>query len=271
MSQQQIRRPGAPRRRWIRLVIPLLAVSWIILALLGGDDPAKPPKRAESPSPFTVGRGARGAVVIPARGERRRPVVVFLHGWGLVGREAYRPWLDHLASRGSTIIAPRYQTSIRTNTRDVLDNAFAGVRSALRRLRHRPRNLVVVGHSVGGVLAVEYAIRARRLRLPRARAVVSIYPGGAVKGMAPIPQSDVAGLPSATQRLVVFASPRDRLVGTAPAQAIHDGALKVAERRRRLVTVDDPIAGKHFAPVVDSAAARREFWNPVDRLLDGLT
>ena len=270
MSQQQILRAPAPRRGWIRLLIALLAAGWILVVLLGGDEPADPPQRPDPPRPFTVGRGVRSALVLPAQGGRRRPVVVFLRGWGLVGREAYRAWLDHLAAQGSTVIAPRYQTSVRTSSQDVFDNAVAGIRGAVRRLRPRPSNVVVVGHSAGGVLAVEYAIQARRLGLPKAQAVVSIYPGGAIRDMPPIPQSDPAGLPSSTRRLIVFASPQDQLVGTAPAQALHDGAVNMEASRRQLVMVDEPTAGEHFSPVVETAEAKQAFWSRLDRLLDRL-
>ena len=270
MSQQQIRRPPPRRRRWLRPFVPLLAVGWILLVLLEGDEPATTPEQREAPRPFTVGRGARGAVVLPAQGERRRPVVVFLHGWGLIGREAYRPWMDHLAARGSTVIMPRYQESVRTSSDAALTNAVAGVRRAVRRLRPRPANVVAIGHSAGGVLAVEYAVSARRLKLPAAREVVAIYPGGAIRDMPPIPQSDPAALPSATRQLLILASPLDDVVGTAPAQAIHDGAVNIADSRRELITVDDRVAGRHFAPVIDSGAARQQFWRRVDELLDRL-
>ena len=269
---QQIRRAPTPRRRWSRPVLALLVAAWIVVILLRGDDPVESPTRPrpQPQQPFTVGQGARGALVLPAEGDRRRPVVVFLHGWGLVGREAYRPWLNHLAARGSTVIVPRYQASVRTRPQGVLNDAVGGVRSALRRVRPRPRSVVVVGHSTGGVLAVEYAVAARRLKLPAARAIVSVYPGGALRDLPPIPQSDPAALPSATRRLLVLASSIDEVVGTVPAQAIHDGAVNIADGRRELIMIDDPVAGKHFAPVVDSPSARRWFWQPVDALLDRL-
>ena len=270
MPQQKMGRDPATRHRWIRLVIALLAVGWIVVVLRGGDEPPESVKAPEPPQPFTVGRGARSALVLPARGGRDRPTVVFLHGWGLIGPEAYRPWLNHLADRGSTVIVPRYQESVQAGSEAALGNGVAGVRRALRRLRPRPRYVVAVGHSTGGVLAMEYAVAARRLKLPPARAIVAIYPGAALRDMPPIPQSDPAALPSATSRLLVLASPVDEVVGTAPARSIHDGAVNVADSRRELVTVDDPVAGKHFAPVVDTPEAREHLWRRVDDLLERL-
>jgi pimeloyl-ACP methyl ester carboxylesterase len=125
----------------------------------------------------------------------------------------------------------------------------------------------VIGHSVGGVLAVDYAARARSLRLPRAAGLMIIYPGGAIKDMPPVPEEDPALIPPGVRRLLVLASPTDQLVGTAPAEAIATGAVKLPPARRRLITVDDEAAGDHFAPALDSAATRREFWERADRLI----
>ena len=205
--------------------------------------------------------------MLPARGGRRRATVVFLHGWGLTGAKAYDAWLRHLTSRGSTVIVPRYQTSLRTDSEKVPDNALAGVRAALRRLRPRPRAVVVIGHSVGGVLAVDYAARARPVGLPPAQTMMVVYPGGALKDMPAVPEDDAAQIPSSVRRMLVLASPTDKVVGTAPAEAIFTGAVNLPSDRRELITVDDSVAGDHFAPALDSGAARREFWKRADRLV----
>lgn len=236
--------------------------------LQGGDEQHT---TANSPRPdpvrsYVVGRGARSALVLPARRRPRRPTVIFFHGWGLTGPRAYRAWLRHLAGRGSTVIAPRYQTSLRTWSEDVPDNALAGVRTALKRLPPQP-GVVAVGHSVGGVLAVDYGARAAALGLPPAQAIMSIFPGAALRGMPPVPEDDPANLPTDVRRLLVVSSPSDQVVGTAPAQTIYDAAFNLAGGRRELLTVDDPDAGNHFAPVVDSRAVRRIFWRRLDRLV----
>ena len=249
-----------------RRLLPLMAVVVTVgaaFSLLQGREPAS---QMEANRPFVVGSGARSARVLPGRAPRERATVVFLHGWGLSGRRAYAAWLEHLADRGSTVIVPRYQTSLRTPSNTVVDNALAGVRNAIRRLERRPRAVVVVGHSVGGVLAVDYAVRARSAGLPPARAVMAVYPGGALRDSPPVPLDDAASLPSSTRRLVVIASPADAVVGTGPAEAIYAAAAKLAGRRR-LIRVEGPTAGGHFAPVLDSAAARRRFWKPLDRLV----
>ena len=244
----------------------LALAAWGTAVVLDQEPPGAP--QASPPRPFRVGTGSRGALVMPARGSRRQPTVVFLHGWGLIGPEAYRPWLEHLAARGSTVIVPNYQTSPRTRSGDGPENAIAGIRSALRRIRPRPRSVVVVGHSAGGILAIDYAANARRRRLPPAAALMAIFPGGALRDMPSIPEAAPEELPASLRRLWVLASNADRVVGTAPAQAIVQSAAQIPTRRRRLLVVDDPAPGDHFAPVIDSPTARRAFWARLDQLLE---
>lgn len=252
------------RRRRLVLVVVLAGSAVLAAALALGGSPSAPPK---PPRPFTVGRGARSALVLPGRGPVRRATVIFLHGWGLTGRQAYGAWLRHLTARGSTVIVPRYQTSLRTQSLVVPGNAIAGIRSALRRIEPRPATVVVAGHSVGGVLALDYAVRARGLRLPPAAAVLSIYPGGALKGMPPIPEDDPSALPQTVKRFVVVESTTDTVVGTTPAETIYAAASGLPPARRKLVTIEDGAAGDHFAPALQSAVARKTFWPLLDRLV----
>lgn len=267
-------RPSArgARDRPRRLAAPavIAVIAGMALAVSSFEDPG-PDRTPKPPRPFAVGSGAESALVLPARGRQRRPVVVFLHGWGLIGPEAYRGWLRHLTRRGSTVIVPRYQASLRARPEAVPDDALAGVRSALERLRPRPRRVVVVGHSVGGVLAVDYAVRARTLGLPAAQAVMSIFPGAALRDMSAVPQADPARLPSTVRRLLVLESTSDDVVSTSVAEDIYHGATGLPEERRELVTIREAAAGDHFAPVVDAPAARRVFWARLDRLLSSLS
>lgn len=243
----------------------LLGAALAVLALVDRREP--PPQAADPDRPFTVGAGARSAQVLPARGPHRRATVIFLHGWGLIGADAYRAWLRHLAARGSDVIVPRYQIGLRTPTPQVPDNALAGVRSGLRRLRPRPQHVVVIGHSAGGVLAVGYAARAAETGLPPARALMVVYPGGAVRNMPRVPQVDPGRLPETVRRLVVMASPADQVVGTAPAEAIVAGATNVDPERRRLTLIEDAIAADHYAPALAREASRQAFWKPLDELI----
>ncbi len=107
----------------------------------------------------------------------RVPVVLFLHGWGATRPRFYRPWLDHLAREGNAVIYPRYQDSFVDQPAEVLGNALAGMRLALRRIDEEPGSLVVAGHSAGGALAADYAAIARTARAAGAGRGVQRLPG----------------------------------------------------------------------------------------------
>ena len=270
VSRRSARGAFDRQRRLAAVAAIAVIVAGVAISSLDGPGPDPKPK-PKTPRPFTVGSGAKSALVLPERGRQRRPVVVFLRGWGLIGPEAYRGWLRHLTGRGSTVIVPRYQASLRARPDAVPGDALAGVRSAVERLRPRPRTVVVVGHSVGAVLAVDYAVRTRALGLPAAQAVMSIFPGAALRDLPPVPQADPAQLPSTVRRLVVLESTRDEVVSTSVAEDVYHRATRLPEARRELVIIREPAAGDHFAPALDAPAARRVFWARLDRLLTSLS
>ena len=164
------------------------------------------------------------------------------------------------------MIYPRYQDSFVEPPPQVLGNVLAGVREALARIDEDPGSLVVAGHSAGGALAADYAAIARSARLPVPVAVFSAYPGRA------LPRRAVRASRRSTRRgsrrrraLVALAGTRDRVVGTRPARRL---ARLAGARRRSLVVVRDPAASDHLGPQRADAAARREFWARLDRLID---
>lgn len=212
----------------------------------------------------TVGRGTQMATIIRPDAGGRVPVVLFLHGWGATEPRYYRPWLEHLAREGNAVVYPRFQESIAEPPPEVLGNVLAAFRLALGRVRERPGSLVVAGHSAGGALAADYTAIARTAHLPVPVAVFSAYPGRRLRGLPfALPEVDPRRIPAAT-RLLALAGARDRVVGQRPARRL---VRLAGARRKRLVVVDDPAASDHLGPQRADAAARRDFWAPLDRLI----
>ena len=237
---------------------PAALCALLLLAGCGGG--AKAPRLITE----TVGRGPQTATIIRPDVDRRLPVVIFLHGWGATRPRFYRPWLDHLAREGNAVIYPRYQDSVLEPPPQVLGNMLAGVRLALARVDEDPRSLVVAGHSAGGALAADYAAIARSAKLPVPIAVFSAYPGRRLRGVPfALPELD-PGRIAATTQLVALAGTRDEVVGMPPARRL---ARLAGARRRSLVVVSDPAASDHLGPQRADAAAQREFWARLDRLI----
>lgn len=214
---------------------------------------------------ISVGRGARGATIVREQGTEGGTLVILLHGWKVAAPGDYRAWASHLARGGRTVVLPRYQGAS-TSPNEVLGNALAGVRSALR-VVGMPSAMVVAGHSAGAALAADYAGSAEAEGLPVPDAVFAVYPGRAILGYPEgIPAVDPSRIDPST-RLVALSSPTDTVVGELPAADLLSGAVNVPANRKRLIIVTSPRAGDHYAPSGSDSAVRKAFWAPLDRLI----
>ncbi len=213
---------------------------------------------------YATGGEGPGAVTVirPAGAEGPLPPVIFLHGWGATEPRFYRPWLEHLARAGNAVVYPRYQDSFAEPPAQVLGNALVGIRTALEHTDLDASALVVAGHSAGGGLAADYAAVARRVGLPPPRAVFSVYPGRAFRGVrVGIPP---AGPVPAGTDLVVLTGADDAVVDPGDARAIYRGA---ATAQRELEVIGARGASDHIGPQRATPVARRTFWARLDALL----
>ncbi len=211
----------------------------------------------------TGGEGAgRVTVIRPAQADEPLPAVLFLHGWGATEPRFYGPWLEHLARAGNAVIYPRYQESFAEPPTQVLGNPLVGIRTALEHAEVDAGSLVVAGHSAGGALAADYAAVARRVGLPPPRAVMSIYPGRAFRGIrAAIPS---AGAVPDGAELVVLPGSDDPVVDPRDARAIYATA---ETEERELDVIAARGASDHIGPQRATPVARRAFWDRLDALL----
>ena len=241
------------------------ALAAVLAALLAGCGGGLTSERR---GVLVYARGGEGpgrvTVVQRAGADGPLPLVLFLHGWGATEPRFYGPWVQHLARAGNAVVYPRYQDSIAEPPRQVLGNLLVGVREALEGIDADRDSLVVVGHSAGGALASDYAAIARGAGLPVPRAVLSIYPGRAFRGIGfAIPAIDPGRIPAGT-RLHVLSGADDGVVFPGDARKIYAGADRA---RRRFELIRTPGASDHLAPQRDTAVARRVFWRRLDELI----
>jgi acetyl esterase/lipase len=110
------------------------------------------------------------------------PVVVFLHGWGGMDPYLYGAWIKHLVLRGNIVIYPRFQANIKTKLDEMTPSALRAVQAAYKRLRTdgpvKPNEkMAVVGHSMGGFVAVNVAALASENGLPAPAVLMGVEPG----------------------------------------------------------------------------------------------
>lgn len=226
-------------------------------------DPSRPDLPTDLDITFT-GVGAQGAWVLRREGRRRDPVVLFLHGWTAVAPELYGPWLTHLVRKGSTVVYPVYQDAPFLAPAVAFDGVVAGVRSALREEKLPRRGWIVAGHSAGGAMSADYAVRAQALGLPPARGVFAAYPGRRARDIPlELPEADPAQIPRST-RLVALYGANDQVVGDTTAKRT---IARAKADREQLVRVADPDVDDHLGPQRSGPATRREFWRRLDALV----
>jgi pimeloyl-ACP methyl ester carboxylesterase len=171
---------------------------------------------------------------------RTAPVIVFLHGWGGMNPLYYGAWLDHLVKRGNIVIYPRYQATLLTGITEFTPNTLQAVKDALNRLKTAPGHVAAdlskfatVGHSLGGLLAVNVAALASESGLPRVAAVMAVEPG-ITESPINVPLADLKKLPPETLLLAV-AGDQDTLVRDHDAKRIYYESTRVPENNKDFI------------------------------------
>jgi pimeloyl-ACP methyl ester carboxylesterase len=152
-----LRRPA--RLMWL-LVLPLLLLAWVfagrylvLMSRPSGDGPA------DVRQVTSRVQGASGAdLAVETAGPAGAPLIVFTHGWGADAREWSRA--KSLADRYQVLIwdLPGLgQSGAIPDGRYTLDNMAGDLKSVVD--ASGARSVILVGHSIGGMLNLEYARR----------------------------------------------------------------------------------------------------------------
>ncbi len=209
-------------------------------------------------------------------GTGSHPFVVFVHGYGALTPDPYRPWLEHLAKKGNVVVYPAYQSSLSTPPFDYTPNAAAAIRDAIAEIQgggHATVDLLragVTGHSYGGVIAANLAAQHAQFALPGFLAVMCNAPGtGGWDTYA-----DYSDIPSGTLLLTVVCED-DGTVLPTDAKRIFDQSTSVSLADKDFVTLRHdyhgvpPLSADHLAPASPvNAFDWRGFWKWFDALLD---
>ena len=196
----------------------------------------------------------RPSGVADACGRAQTPPIVFLHGWGAMDPYYYGAWIEHLVRRGHVVVYPRYQDSLRTPGGTMTDNVVTAVRDAFARL-DVDCSWAVIGHSLGGALAANLAVRMKSTDIGAPIVVLAVEPGRALEGMrSPLMALEDLSVLDGETVLVTVAGDADRVVGDRDAREIFAAATSIPSSRKRYVIVRSDHHGRpaleatHHAP-----------------------
>jgi poly(3-hydroxybutyrate) depolymerase len=247
---------------------PGLIVLTLLLALVGcGGGRSDTPTKATSEGP--LGKGASGVWLYRPAG-KPKDLVIFLHGQG--GPEEatpknHLPWINHLVSRGSLVVYPRYEMDYEANPMPFIVDALE---TADKEVDLDGLRVLALGYSRGGGLAVEYGAAAAANGVPVPDAIVGVLPAGFGNAKE---RSDLGSLPD-TVELLFMVGDQDTVVGG-------EGAAFLSARLRNagfpgenvhldLVESHDDFVADHFSPTGTTPAAKAAYWQPTDAVLDAL-
>lgn len=198
------------------------------------------------------------------------PLVIFLHGFGTVDPAIYRAWIDHIVRRGAVVLYPEYQSPgfFAGEPDAFLGRTQEAVRKGLEVLRsgtHIAPNtddVVVVGHSVGAVLAANYSATAKQHGLPMPFAMMLVQAGGCrgcgkAEIIIDVPIEDLSTIDDSTRTLVVVGSD-DSVVGDSGSLLVWNQLGNISPDRRRYVIIrsddhgDPTLTAEHTQPWSDS-------------------
>lgn len=317
-----------PRTCLARTVMPLVAFAVLTLSLNGASAfgaasarQASPPVPPTQPAAGAGGADYRFAAVdarrvgappdgfwlftprfgADAAGERdgvgTLPVIVFLHGLNALDPVVYRGWIDHLVRRGAYVVYPDVHpaNSLAEPWSTFLGNlerALLAARAELADDAGPPPDwsrLAVVGHSLGGALAVAYTASAaggdgESGAPPIPSAVAAIQPGGCqgcggLTNERGVPLPDLSAIDPETRVLVVTAD-ADTVVGDRPARVIWRGLSTIPNNHRDYARLRGdrhgapPLVADHLLSLTAGPGAQTDAldwygtWKLVDLLLE---
>ena len=218
------------------------------------------------------------------------PLIVFNHGWLAYIPGAYRAWTDHLVKRGNIVVYPFYQDSLFTRGEQFTPNAIRAVKDAIQELQTgnhvRPEldKFAIVGHSAGGVITADMAVRAAADGLPTPKALMIVEPGrGDVGGRPGLPVEDYTKIPSNALLLVVIGETYSAKIEIWPAATIYRQApmpvtnknfIKIPSDRHgkpELISDHFSACGQYHGPLWSAKVDALDYyghWKPFDALCD---
>lgn len=181
-------------------------------------------------------------------------VIIFNHGYGAYNPMIYGAWIKHLVRKGNVVIYPRYQKNLFWPWPSAFaKNAAKGIRDALQFLENEPGmpnlamdQILMIGHSYGGVVSANLAINADTFGVPKVGALFLCSPGtGPFSGGR---LDEYSAMP-ADLKMVMLINQNDHIVSPEFQLMLFETAENVQQKILLLQKPDDygsyPITASH--------------------------
>lgn len=208
------------------------------------------------------------------------PLIVFNHGWSAMQPKFYLAWIEHLVKRGNIVVYPRYQLGFVIGVRHATDHAIRSVKTAIAILTLKNHvhpeldKFAIVGHSLGGGITAEMAVRAEESGLPTPKAIMPVQPFVRLDTMI----KDFHDIPSSSLLLVVVGED-DTIVGNYSGKLIFNTSDQIPYDHKDFVIQrtdrygSPPLVADHFAPgcIVNTSTVNAMDYYSTWKLFDALT
>ena len=214
----------------------------------------------------SVGTREHQVWLFEPKGQEPKALVVFIHGRGDKREDTpyyHRPWLRHLAARGTAVLYPRYE-EIPGDARGLRFLVDALPPAAAKLPRDLP--VVLIGYSRGGGLAVDYTALNPEIGTPRA--VLAVFP------ILLDARLHLGSIPPRV-RVLFLVGDQDTQVGAGGTRDLLQQLLAAGYPRRllraELVRSQGGFRATHLSVLENSPGARKAFWARADRLIAAVT
>lgn len=207
--------------------------------------------------------------------QEKAPLIVFFHGWLALEPDNYWYWIKHIVRKGNIVLFPVFQNYI-TNSPGFIKNSADAILAGIKVLQNSDLKpdldrVGFIGHSVGGIVSVDLAIKYKEKQLPKPKFVLSVEPGSTnihleinnknitIKGIQLTKLYDLSKFPS-NVNLITIVGKDDTEVFDYDAKTIFQ---KAQTKNKLYVSVNSdnygstPLIANHYFP-----AAPKEGFKP---------